>query len=224
MHIITIYYRTNDIGTIRKIQKRFRFPRAMTINGTWPVMVADEDWELLQETERRGYVNIRHNANIERMKATKLFIDTIEAFLKKEAETDREFAKKMQEQPEKTPEVVCDYILAEVSKAKRSGWADEEIYGMARHFIDEKELKKPGTNSVTRVVVNTHVDLSEEEKEEVKKEAVKRYQEEVKMKAEEEAARKAEREKAREEKRRKELEAKREKENAMQGDLFGGQW
>ena len=47
MHIITIYYRTNDIGTIRKIQKRFRFPRAMTINGTWPVMVADEDWELL---------------------------------------------------------------------------------------------------------------------------------------------------------------------------------
>jgi len=223
MHIITIYYRIHDLSAIRKIQEYFKFPRAMTVNGTWPVMVADEDWELLLETERRGYVRIRYNINIGRMKATKLFIDTITVFLTKEAEADPEFAKKMQEQPKKTPEAVCDYIMAEVSKEKRSGWADEEIYGMARHFIDEKDLTlaDPNKNSVTRVVVNTHVDLSEEEKAEAKEEAVKRYQKEVERKADEDARRKAEREKAQEEKRRKEMEAKREKEKAMQGDLFG---
>ena len=118
------------------------------------MIVADEDWETLQEMERRGYVNIRYNVNIKRMKATELFIKRIEDYLKKEADADPEFVKKMQEQPEKTPEAVCNHILSEVSKAKRSGWADEEIYDMAKCFIDEAELKDPGSgaNSVSRVV------------------------------------------------------------------------
>ena len=50
------------------------------------MIVADEDWETLQETERRGYVNIRYNVNIKRMKATELFIKRIEDYLKKEAD------------------------------------------------------------------------------------------------------------------------------------------
>ena len=118
------------------------------------MIVADEDWETLQETERRGYVNIRYNVNIKRMKATELFIKRIEDYLKKEANADPEFAKKMQEQPEKTPEAVCNHILSEVSKAKRSGWADEEIYGMAKCFIDKAEPKDTvsNTNNVARVV------------------------------------------------------------------------
>ena len=48
------------MATIRKIQQRFKFPKAMTVNGEWRVKVADEDWELLKEVEEKGYVEIRN--------------------------------------------------------------------------------------------------------------------------------------------------------------------
>ena len=149
----------------------------MTVNGECQVLVEGTDWETLRETERRGYIEIRNKA-IRNMKATNLFIKRIEEYLKKEADTDLEFAKKMQEQPEKTPEAVCNYILSEVSKKKQSGWVDEEIYGMAKHFIDEKELKDPGSkaNNVSRVVVDTHVELSEEEKQRAMEKAQQNYE------------------------------------------------
>ena len=46
---------------IRRIQERFRLPKGVTVNGETcePVHIADEDWELLRETERRGYIKIR---------------------------------------------------------------------------------------------------------------------------------------------------------------------
>ena len=143
IYFTVVYYRTNDIPVIRKIQERFKFPKRMTVNGEWPVVVDGSDWELLKETEKRGFIEIRNKAM--NMKATELFIKRIEEYLKKEADANQEFAKRMQEQPEKTPEAVCNYILSEVSKTRQSGWADEEIYGMAKHFIDEAELKDPGS-------------------------------------------------------------------------------
>lgn len=138
IYFVVVYYRTEDISVIRKIQGRFGFPKCMTVNGEWPVVVNGDDWELLKETEKRGFIDIR-NKQIKNMKATELFIKRIEDYLKKEADADLEFAKRMKEQPEKTPEAVCNYILLEVSKSKRSGWDDEEIYGMAKHFIEDTE-------------------------------------------------------------------------------------
>ena len=46
---------------IRKIEDRFGFPHCVTVNGETcrPVDVRDEDWDLLKETERRGYIQIR---------------------------------------------------------------------------------------------------------------------------------------------------------------------
>ena len=46
---------------IRKIQQRFHLPECVTVNGETcqPCEIADEDWELLRETERRGYIQIR---------------------------------------------------------------------------------------------------------------------------------------------------------------------
>ena len=185
------------MDAIRAIRERFCFEQAMTVNGTWPVMVRHEDWQLLCECENRGFIDIRLFVNQNKMKASELFITTISAFLKSECEKDRQFAAKMAAQPEKTPEAVCNYIMAEVSKSKRCGFDDAEIYGMARHFIDEKELKDPGSraNNVSKVVVNTSADVSEEDK--------------------------AKQEKEREERRLAKLREKREKENAMQLDLFG---
>ena len=47
--------------TARKIENRFGFPHCVTVNGETcqPVEVRDEDWELLRETARRGYIQIR---------------------------------------------------------------------------------------------------------------------------------------------------------------------
>lgn len=57
---VYIYYKCNW-EAIHKIQQRFGFTQCVTVNGETcePVDVADEDWELLRETERRGYIQIR---------------------------------------------------------------------------------------------------------------------------------------------------------------------
>lgn len=176
MYFVTIYYRSHDMAAIRAIRERFGFEQAMTVNGTWPVMVRHDDWQLLCECESRCYIDIRLFVNQNKMKASELFIKTISDFLKAECEKDRQFAAKMAAQPEKTPEAVCNYIMAEVTKSKRCGFDDAEIYGMARHFIDEKELQDPGSdaNNVRRVAVNTAADMSEEDKAKIHEEAVRR--------------------------------------------------
>ena len=45
---------------IRRIQQRFHLPQGVTVNKrTCDVAeIADDDWELLKETERRGYIRI----------------------------------------------------------------------------------------------------------------------------------------------------------------------
>lgn len=60
MEKVYIYY-CCSWEKIRRIQERFNLPRCVTVNGETckPVEVADEDWELLRETERRGFIQIR---------------------------------------------------------------------------------------------------------------------------------------------------------------------
>lgn len=57
---VYIYYDC-DWDDIRKIQQRFKLPECVNVNGEscQPVEVDPEDWELLKETERRGYIQIR---------------------------------------------------------------------------------------------------------------------------------------------------------------------
>ena len=56
-----IYYNTADLSIIRKIQAQFNLPKCVTVNGETcqPCEVAQEDMELLRETEKRGYIQIR---------------------------------------------------------------------------------------------------------------------------------------------------------------------
>lgn len=56
-----IYYNTSDWSIIRKIQQKFNLPDCVTVNGETcqPCNVSAEDMELLRETERRGYIQIR---------------------------------------------------------------------------------------------------------------------------------------------------------------------
>lgn len=60
MRRLRIYYKTSNRETIKRIRDRFGFPEMMTVNGEWTVEVRDEDMELLKETQRRGFIEIRN--------------------------------------------------------------------------------------------------------------------------------------------------------------------
>jgi hypothetical protein len=60
MHRVKLYYNCSwaDIG---RIKQRFGITCGTTINGETcqPIEVSDDDWPLLLETQRRGYIKIR---------------------------------------------------------------------------------------------------------------------------------------------------------------------
>lgn len=154
------------------------------------------------------------------MKATEAFTKTIGAYIEKEKQADPLFAKCVDDQPKKTIQGCVNYILNEVEKSGIAGWTDAEIFGMAKHFYDERELKDPGAIKA-KVVVNHHVDLSEEEKAKAKEKALQEYQEAERKKLEKKAQADKERAAKREEQRIQDLKEKRERENKLQLDLFG---
>ena len=110
------------------------------------------------------------------MKGTEQFKEIIKCYLDKRAKEDELFRAKY-ETTERTIDDVVTYILNEVKQSGCCGFADEEIYSMAVHVIVEPALEI-GKPINCDVVVNRHIDLTEEEKAEQKALALKRYQEE----------------------------------------------
>ena len=91
---------------------------------------------------------------------------------------------------------------------------------MAKHFIDENEIDDPGSdNGVSRVVVNTAIDLSEEDKKKAQEDAKAAYLEQLKNEQKERIAKEKEKKKARLEKAKKAAE---QEDSLFCGDLFGG--
>ena len=154
------------------------------------------------------------------MKASEAFVKTIGAYIEREKQADPLFAKCVEEQPKKNIQGCVNFILHEVKKSGIAGWTDDEIFGMAKHFYDEKELKDPGAINA-KVVVNHHVELSDDDKAKAKEKALQEYQEAERKKLEQKAKADKERAEKREEARIKALHEKRERENKMQLDLFG---
>ena len=153
------------------------------------------------------------------MKTTEEFRKTIEAFIEREKEADALFAECVDGQPEKTIQGCVNYILHEVKKSNIVGWTDAEIYSMAKHFYDEKDIKDPGSVNA-RVVVNHHVDLSEEEKRKAKEKALADFEKAERERLEKEKKKREEKEKKMKEAKEKALQEKRERESKMQLDLF----
>ncbi|MBR1526877.1 MAG: hypothetical protein IJ640_09515 [Prevotella sp.] len=57
---LTIYWATNDKEVNRKIRERFNIPYWMTVNGETDAEIKEEDMPLLEETARRGFIQIRY--------------------------------------------------------------------------------------------------------------------------------------------------------------------
>ena len=110
------------------------------------------------------------------MKGTDQFKKTIKAYLDNRAATDALFAERYAN-PDKNIDDCITYILNEVKNSGRNGFADDEIYSMAIHYYDEKDIKV-GKPINGKVVVNHTIELTEEEKAEARKQAITRYQDE----------------------------------------------
>lgn len=133
-----------------------------------------------------------NNPNTTTMKGSKVFEERIKTYLDQRAAEDPLFAEKYTKKLEAFKsksyeknegatnciEKCCEYILGEVSASGRCGFDDDEIFGMAVHYFDEDDIEIK-TNKVQRVVVNQHIDLTDEEKAEARAKAIADYQNEV---------------------------------------------
>ncbi|MFR1751123.1 MAG: PcfK-like family protein [Parabacteroides distasonis] len=111
------------------------------------------------------------------MKASIHFQKEIQSYLEQRAEYDELFARSYRN-PLKNIEDCVTYILNYVQKSGCAGFSDDEIFGQAVHYYDEADIEI-GKPIDCKVVVNHAVELTEEEKAEARKEAIKRAENEV---------------------------------------------
>lgn len=111
------------------------------------------------------------------MKVSAPFKNAIQSYLEQRAEYDELFARSYRN-PLKNIEDCMTYILNEVQKSGFSGFDDNEVFSMAVHYYDEADIEI-GKPIECKVVVNHHVELTEEEKAQARKEAIKRAENEA---------------------------------------------
>ncbi len=110
------------------------------------------------------------------MQGTEQFKVVIKNYLDKRAQEDELFRAKY-ETTTRTIDDVVTYILNEVKASGCNGFDDAEIFSMAVHVIDEPTLEI-GKPIKCHVVVNHHIELTDEEKAQQRELALKRFQEE----------------------------------------------
>ena len=111
------------------------------------------------------------------MEATTHFKRTIQAYLSQRAAEDTLFAASYKK-PNKNIDDCVTYILNEVQRSSFSGFTDGEVYSMAVHYYDEDDIEV-GKPINARVIVNHTVELTPEEKEEARKQAIRRIENET---------------------------------------------
>ena len=110
-------------------------------------------------------------------RGTRAFNDTIKAYLEKRADNDALFAIRFAN-PSKSVEDCVTYIINQVQKSSCNGFADDEIFGMAVHYWEESEIEVGNPLTNCQVVVNHTVELTEEEKEQARLDAINKLRDE----------------------------------------------
>lgn len=111
------------------------------------------------------------------MNGTSHFKRTIEAYLAQRAAEDTLFAATYKK-PDKNIDDCITYILNEVKRSGCNGFTDGEIFSMAVHYYDEDSIEV-GKPINAQVVVNHTVELTPEEKEEARRQAIEKAQREA---------------------------------------------
>jgi len=111
------------------------------------------------------------------MKTTPHFKQTIQNHLEQRALNDTLFAVSFVK-PNKNIDDCLTYILNQVYKSGFNGFAADEIFSMAVHYYDEDDIEV-GKPIECRVVVNRKIELTEEEKEQARQEAIQKVHNEA---------------------------------------------
>jgi len=197
--------------------------------------ILEEDYEQFEDStnddeELEDTPELEEKEDKKKVKKLDTFQQTIKDYLDSYSITDEAFRNRYDGSNEKIVEC-CNYIINCVKETKRQGFADEEIYKMARDFyvddIDKEKCKDSGRGTV---VVNHTIELTDAEKEKARINAIKKFEEEIlqeeRKKREEEAkaqakaeekARKKEEERIRKEEEKKAQEEKEKAEAKSKG-------
>jgi hypothetical protein len=111
------------------------------------------------------------------MNSTNHFKQTIQNHLEERALNDELFAVSFRK-PNKSIDDCIAYILNTVQKSGCNGFTDDEVYSMAVHYYDEDDIDA-GKAINCKVVVNHTVELTAEEKEQARKDAMQRAENEA---------------------------------------------
>lgn len=106
------------------------------------------------------------------------FKEAIKSYLDERAKTDELFAKAYAKE-NKSIDECCSYILGEAKKRGNAvAISDAEVFGMAVHYYDEDDIKVEELPDNTKVSVSKPIELSEQDKAQARKAALKRLEEE----------------------------------------------
>jgi hypothetical protein len=111
------------------------------------------------------------------MKASNHFRNTIKEYLDRRAEIDVSFSAQYTK-PEKNIDDCITYIFNTVQTSGCNGFTDDEVYSMAVHYYDEDNVEV-GKPINAYVVVNHVVELTAEEKEEARLQAIQKVKEDT---------------------------------------------
>ena len=111
------------------------------------------------------------------MKGSEIFKETIKGYLDNLALRDELFGETYSNQSKNIDDCIT-YILNQVKASGSNGFVDQEIYSMAVHYYEEDEIEV-GEKVSCNVVVNHVVELTEEEKQQAKNDAIKKAQDEA---------------------------------------------
>lgn len=111
------------------------------------------------------------------MKSTNSFEDAIRQYLDQRAESDNMFAIRYAS-PSKSVTECCQYIINEVKRMGVNVMTNDDVFGLAVHYFDgdctEEEIGKP----INCKVVVSKDQLTDEDKAELKAQAMEQYKEE----------------------------------------------
>ncbi|SBV96226.1 conserved hypothetical protein [uncultured Dysgonomonas sp.] len=108
------------------------------------------------------------------MKSTAYFTRTILTHLEQRASIDPLFAQSF-DNLDKNIDDCCTYILNQVQKSGCNGFTDDEVYSMAVHYYDEENIEV-GKPIDSRIMVNHVVELTEDEKQQARQDAIQKAQ------------------------------------------------
>ncbi len=111
------------------------------------------------------------------MNSTNHFKQTIQNHLEERALNDELLAVSFRK-PNKSIDDCITYILNTVQASGCNGFTDDEVYSMAVHYYDEDDIDA-GKAINCKIVVNHTVELTAEEKEQARKEAMQRAENEA---------------------------------------------